>query len=211
MAAYTFFTHPMSRGQIARWALHEAGVDYDQVLVDWAAKPAALLAANPMAKVPTLIHHSETGERVITECAAICAYLGDACPEAGLLPADAESADYYRWMFFAAGPLEQAIIGSSMGWDVPKEREGMVGFGSLDRTLDTLEGHFEGNNFVCGTRFTMADVYVGSQIDWGLNFGSLPPREAFVAYAERIQRREAYKAAKAIDHALIEAARKGAQ
>ncbi len=211
MAAYTFFTHPMSRGQIARWALHEVGVDYDQVLVDWAAKPAALLAANPMGKVPALLHRAETGERVITECAAICAYLGDACPEAGLLPSDAESADYYRWMFFAAGPLEHAIIGSSMGWDVPKDREGMVGFGSLDRTLDTLEGHFEGNNYVCGTRFTMADVYVGSQIDWGLNFGSVPPREAFVAYADRIQGREAYKAAKAIDHALIEAARKEAQ
>ncbi len=209
MAAYTLFTNPMSRGQIARWALHEAGVDYDQVLVDWANKPAALLAANPMGKVPTLLHRAETGERSVTECAAICAYLAEACPEAGLLPSDAELADYYRWMFFAAGPLEQAIIGRSMGWEVPPEREGMVGFGSFDRALGALEGHFEGNNFVCGTRFTMADVYVGSQIDWGLNFGSIPPREAFVAYAERIQAREAYKAAKAIDNALIQESRKG--
>lgn len=210
MAAYTFFTNPMSRGQIARWALHEAGVDYDQVLVDWADKPAALLAANPMGKVPTLIHHSETGDRVVSECAAICAYLGDACPEAGLLPADSESADYYRWLFFAAGPLEQAVITRSMGWEVAPDREMMVGWGSYDRTIDTLESHFEGNNYVCGTRFTMADVYVGSQVDWGLTFGSIPPREAFVAYAERLQAREAYKAAKAIDNALIQEARKGA-
>jgi glutathione S-transferase len=208
MAAITFFTHPMSRGQIARWALHEVGADYDQVLVDWAAKPPALLAANPMGKVPTLIHRSETGSRVITECAAICAYLGEAFPEAGMLPSDAETADYYRWLFFAAGPLEQAIIGRSMGWEVPPEREGMVGFGSYDRTLEALEGHFEGNNYVCGERFTMADVYVGSQFDWGLNFGSIPPREAFVAYVERIQAREAYKAAKGIDNALIQEMRK---
>ena len=110
MAAYTLFTNPMSRGQIARWALHEAGVAYDQVLVDWADKPAALLAANTMGKVPTVIHRSETGIRVVSECAAICAYLAESEPEAGLLPSDAELADYYRWMFFAAGPVEQALI-----------------------------------------------------------------------------------------------------
>ena len=207
MAAYTLFTNPMSRGQIARWALHEAGVAYDQVLVDWADKPAALLAANAMGKVPTLIHRSETGERVVTECAAICAYLAESQPEAGLLPSDAELADYYRWMFFAAGPVEQAIVGRSMGWEVPEGREAMVGYGSLERVLDTLDGHFSSHAYVCGPRFTMADVYVGSQIDWGLTFGSIPPREAFVAYAERLQARAAYSAAKAIDNALIQAAK----
>ncbi len=208
MAAYTFFTNPMSRGQIARWALHEVGAAYDQVLVDWADKPAEFVRANPMGKVPTIIHRTENGERVVTECAAICAYLAEAHPEAGLLPSDSELADYYRWMFFAAGPVEQAIVGRSMGWEVPKEREGMVGFGSLERVLDTLEGHFDLNAFVCGDRFTMADVYVGSQVDWGLTFGSIPPRQAFVAYAERIQAREAYKAAKAIDNDLIQETRK---
>jgi glutathione S-transferase len=194
----------MSRGQIARWALHEVAADYDQVLVDWAAKPAAFLAANPMGKAPTLIHHSKTGDKVITECAAICAYLAEAHPEAGLLPSADESADYYRWLFFAAGPVEQAVVSRSMGWEVPEGREGMVGFGSYERTIAALEGHFEANNFVCGQRFTMADVYVGSQVDWGLTFGSIPPHEAFVAYAERLQARTAYIAAKAIDHALIE-------
>jgi len=203
MTTYTFFTNPMSRGQIARWALHEAGADYDQVLVDWAAKPAAFLAANPMGKVPTVIHHAADGDRVVTECAGICAYLAHAHPEAGLLPTGAEAADYYRWMFFAAGPVEQAVVGKSMGWEVPEGREGMVGFGSYDRTIAALESHFDSHDFVCGPRFTMADVYVGSQVDWGLTFGSIPPRPAFVAYAERLQAREAYKAAKGIDAALI--------
>ena len=54
----------------------------------------------------------------------------------------------------------------------------------------------------------MADVYVGSQLDWGLNFGSVPPNEAFVGYVQRLQGRDAYKAAKAIDNALIEESRK---
>ncbi|HCF24127.1 MULTISPECIES: glutathione S-transferase family protein [unclassified Novosphingobium] len=208
MAAYTFFTNPMSRGQIARWALHEVGAAYDQILVDWTSKPAELVRANPMGKVPTLIHRTESGERIVTECAAICAYLGEVHPEAGLLPSEAELADYYRWMFFAAGPLEQAIVGRSMGWEVPKDREAMVGFGSFDRVLDTLEAHFDLNAYVCGNRFTMADVYVGSQIDWGLTFGSIPPRQAFVAYAERLQARDAYKEAKGIDNDLIQEMRK---
>jgi glutathione S-transferase len=208
MAEYTFFTHPMSRGQIARWALHEAGVAYNQVLVDWANKPATLLAANPMGKVPTLIHHTVNGDRVVTEGAAICAYLAEAVPEAGLLPSADECADYFRWLFFAAGPIEQAVVTRSMGWELSKEREAMVGWGSYERTIDTIEGHLDGHDYVCGRRFTMADVYVGSQIDWGLNFGSIPPRPAFVAYAERLQARPAYKAAKAIDNTLIAEMRK---
>ncbi len=208
MAQYTFFTNPMSRGQIARWALHEIGADYDQQLVSFAHKPSTLLAANPMGKVPTLIHHSENGDKVITECAAICAYLAENHPEAGLGPSADEAAAYYRWLFFAAGPVEQAVVSRSMGWDLPKDREGMAGWGSYERTMATLEGHFEGNNYVCGQRFTMADVYVGSQVDWGLTFGSIPPNEAFVAYAERLQARPAYKAAKGIDNALIEEMRK---
>jgi len=208
MAEYTFFTNPMSRGQIGRWALHEAGAEYDQVLVDWASKPASLLAANPMGKVPTIVHHTVNGDFTISEAAAICAYLADAHPLHELAPRDTERADYYRWMFFAAGPVEQAIVSKSMGWDVAKDREMMVGFGSLDRVLDTLEAHFDANEWVCGERFTMADVYVGSQVDWGLTFGSIPPRPAFAAYAERLQARDAYKAAKAIDNTLIQEMRK---
>ena len=208
MAEYTFFTNPMSRGQIARWALHEAGAEYEQVLVDWANKPAELLAANPMGKVPTIIHHATGGDYVISEAAAICAYLADSHPLHELAPRDSERADYYRWMFFAAGPAEQAIVSKSMGWEVSSDREPMVGFGSLARVLDTIEGHFDANEWVCGERFTMADVYVGSQVDWGLTFGSIPPRPAFAAYAERLQERDAYKAAKAIDNQLIQEMRK---
>jgi len=207
MADYTFFTVPMSRGQIARWALHEAGADYEHVLVDWASRPPELATANPMNKVPTLIHHAPEGDRVITECAGICAYLADVHPEAGLLPLDAEKADYHRWLFFAAGPLEQAVVSRALGWTVPEGREGMAGFGSYERTIDALEGWLAARDWVCGARFTMADVYLGSQVDWGLNFGSIPPRPAFAAYIERIQKREAYKAAKAIDRALIKAAK----
>ena len=203
MGTYTFFTNPMSRGQIARWALHEAGASYQQVLVKWDNKPAALLAANPMGKVPTLVHHDQGTDRVVSEAAAICHYLAEMNPEKNLLPQDAEMADYFRWMFFAAGPVEAAVTTRALGFQLPPEREGMAGWGSLERVIAALDAHLATHDYVCGKRFTMADVYVGSQIDWGMAFGAIPPNEAFAAYAERFQAREAYKAAKGIDNALI--------
>ena len=207
MADFTFYTNPMSRGQIARWALHEAGASYQTVLVDWANRPAALASANPMGKVPVIIHHADSGDHVVTEAAAICHYLAETAGR-DLLPTDAERADYFRWFFFAAGPVEQAVVANAMGWQVPPDREGMAGFGNFDRTIDTLDSMLESGDYVCGDRFTMADVYVGSQVDWGLTFGTIPPREAFVAYAERLQARPAYKAAKAVDGAHIAAMQK---
>lgn len=208
MADYTFFTNPMSRGQIARWALHEVGADYEQVLVDWKGKPEALLAVNPMGKVPTIIHHAADGDRTVSEAAAICLYLAEMHPEADLLPTEPEKADYLRWTFFAAGPIEQCITSRALKFEPTPEQEVMAGWGSVDRTMDTLDQFLTGRTWVCGERFTMADVYLGSSVDWGMTFGILPPRESFVAYAERIQARPAYKAAKAVDNALIEEMRK---
>lgn len=201
MAEYTFYTNPMSRGQIVRWALHEAGADYEQVLVDWQDK-GDLLKVNPMGKVPTIVHHHGGHDHVVTEAAAICHYLAEMTGP-GLLPRDHEKADYFRWLLFAAGPFEQAVVAKSMGWEVPAEREGMAGFGNYDRTVNALDGWFQGHEYVCGGRFTMADVYVGSAVDWGLQFGSIPSRPSFEAYAARFRDREGYQAGKAIDGKLI--------
>jgi len=103
-----FYTHPMSRGRIVRWMLEEVGQPYQTELLDFATtmRAPAYLAINPMGKVPALRH----GEIVVTEAAAICAYLADAFPEAGLAPppGDKRRGAYYRWLFFAAGPLDAA-------------------------------------------------------------------------------------------------------
>ncbi len=204
MANFTFFTNPMSRGQIVRWALHEVGAAYDTELVDWSDKPRSLTDANPMGKVPTLVHHHEGDHiHVITECAAICHYLAEVHADADLLPHAHEKADYFRYLFFAAGPVEQAVVANAMGWEVPEDRTGMAGFGTYERTIDAFEAMLADRDFVCGARFTMADVYVGSQVDWGLQFGSIPARPAFEAYAGRLRARQAYTAAKTIDMKLI--------
>ncbi len=208
MADYTFYTQPMSRGQIARWALHEAGADYQHQLVDLSAKPPELLAVNPMGKVPVIVHHAPRGDRTVTECGAICAYLAEVNPDADLLPYDDETADYFRWLLFAAEPLESAIVSTYLGFAPTPDQEKTAGWRTYERTMATLEAHLDRNDYVCGKRFTMTDVYVGSQLDWGLNFGSVPPNEAFVGYVQRLQARPAYKAAKAIDNTLIAQMRK---
>lgn len=197
----TFYTNPMSRGQIARWALHEAGADYDQVLLDYGTtmKDDAYLAVNPMGKVPAIVHDG----KIVTECAAICAYLADTFPDAGLAPNDAERADYYRWLFFAAGPVESAMAHQMLELDVDSEKEMMLGYGNFDRVIDVLDEKLSNSDYICGDRFTMADVYVGSHVDWGLAFGSMPERDSFHAYAKRIQDRENYQSSKAVDNALM--------
>ena len=209
MADFTFFTQPMSRGQIVRWALQEAGADYETELVDLSNKPQGLLDVNPMAKVPVLVHHDGDHIHVVTECAAICHYLAETHPESGLLPARHEKADYFRWLFFAAGPLEQAVVAGAMGWEVPEERRGMAGFGSLDLTLDTLDQWLSSHDHACGARFTMADVYLGSQFIWGLRFGTIGERASFRAYVDRLTARERYREATEIDQKLIAAAQAG--
>jgi glutathione S-transferase len=180
MAAITFYTNPMSRGQIARWMLEEVGQPYEQVLLEYGTtmKAPEYLAINPMGKVPAIRH----GDMVVTECAAICAYLADAFPEAGLAPAPAERGDYYRWLFFGAGPLEQAVTNRALGFDVPPDKAMMAGYGSFAAAMDGLEAAVAGKTYIAGGKFSAADVYVGSQIGWGLAFGSIEKRPAFEAY-----------------------------
>lgn len=204
MAAFTFFFNPMSRAQIARWALHEVQADYEPVFVAWDDKPQALLDANPMGKLPTIVHHHGGHDHVVSEAAAVCHYLAATHPRAGLLPGEHELADYFRWLFFAAGPLEQAVTNKAFGWNPEAKQEMALGFGNYDRTIDALDGWFAGHAYVCGVRFTMADVYVGSAVDWGLAFETIPERPALAAYAGRVRERDAYKEAKAIDGKLIE-------
>jgi len=206
MAEFTFYTVAMSRGQISRWALHEAGADYDQIVFDWATRPESFTKINPMNKVPTLVHHHGDHDHVITEAAAINHYLAETHPQAGLLPDMHEKAAYFRWLFFASGPIEQAVIAKAMGWEVLEDRTAMAGFGTLDLALSAIDGWLKVNDFAAGDRFTMADTYVASQFIWGLRFGSIPETPAFKAYVERCTAREKYAEAIAIDNALIEAA-----
>lgn len=200
-APLTFYTNPQSRGGIVRWLLEELGVPYDTVVLDYGTtmKGADYLAINPMGKVPAIKH----GDQVVTECAAICAYLADAFPDKSMLPPPAHRGAYYRWLFFGAGPLEAIFTAKAIGWEVPADKQGMAGFGSFDLAIDTIESAVAGKSFIAGDAFSAADVYVASLLDFMLNFKLLEPRAAFDAYLGALRERPAYKRAKEIDAALI--------
>ena len=199
-----FYTNPMSRGRIVRWMLEELGQPYRTEVLDYQTmKGPAYLAINPMGKVPALRH----GDQVVTEAAAICAYLADAFPQAGLAPppGDRLRAPYYRWMFFAAGPLEGAVTAKSLGFEVKPEGRRMAGWGCLEDVMTALETAVAGREYLVGDKFSAADVYFGSHIGWGLQFGNLENRPSLAAYSERLQQRPAAVRAREIDDALIAA------
>ena len=193
------YTNPMSRGRVARWMLEEIGEPYKVELVDYAStmKGPAYLAINPMGKVPALRH----GDVVVTETAAICAYLADAFPQAHLAPppGDRLRAPYYRWLFFTAGPFEAAASNKVLGFVVPPERERMMGYGNFPKTISTLEAAISAADYLVGNQFSAADLYVGAQIGFGMMFGTLEKRPAFERYWERLSARPAFKRAKQLD------------
>ena len=197
-----FYTNPQSRGRIVRWMLEEIGQPYRTELLEYATtmKAPAYLAINPMGKVPAIRH----GDTVVTEAAAICAYLADAFPEARLAPPprDRLRGSYYRWLFFGAGPLEAAWTNRAMGFVVPPERERMAGYGRFEHVVDALEGAVSQAEYVVGDSFTAADVYLGSGIGFGMQFGAIEKRPAFEQYWQRISARPAALRAKEIDDAL---------
>lgn len=197
----TFYTNPQSRGRIVRWLLEEAELTYDVELVTFGKmmNSADYRQLNPMTKVPSLRH----GSTVVTETAAICAYVADAFPESQLAPALPDRGDYYRWLFFAAGPLEHAITNRNLGFEVPREKEATVGYGNFAKTIDTLSVAVQTNPYIAGSQFSAADIYVGSHIGYGMQFKTIPERPEFVAYWQKLQTRPAFKRAAELDDELL--------
>jgi len=197
-----FYTNPMSRGRIVRWMLEEIGVPYKTQVVEYgpAMKGPDYLAINPMGKVPALSH----GGAVVTETAAICAYLADAFPQAGLAPApgDRLRGPYYRWLFFGAGPVEAATTNQAMGVVVPDDKRGMVGYGSARLVLDALEAAVTGREYLVVYMFCAAAIALGSHLGWGMSCGTIEKRPAFESYTARLLARTAAVRAREIDDAL---------
>lgn len=196
----TLYTHPMSRGRVARWMLEETGLPYDTRILDYGAamKAPDYLAINPMGKVPALVH----GEAVVTENAAICAYLAELVPQRLLAPPEdsPERAAYFRWLFFMAGPFEALLTAKEAG---ALAKPVSAGYGSEDDLLRTLEQAVDGRIHLAGERFTAVDLYVAACLGYYLRIGALAPRPAFVAFAQAHASRPAALRAMALDNALM--------
>lgn len=199
MADIIFYTNPQSRGQIVHWMLEELAEPYETRWIEYGdeMKGAEFLAVNPMGKVPAITHKGVP----VTEVAAICTFLAASYPDKGLIPKVGEPglADFYRWMFFAAGPFEQAVSVKSMGWEVTAEQSRTLGFGTLTDTFAATEIALSKGDYICGDQFTAVDVYFGSHLLWGMMFGTVEKRPAFEEYVNRLQARPAVARAQEIN------------
>jgi glutathione S-transferase len=188
-----FYTNPMSRGRMVHWMLEEVGAPYRVELLSFDKKEhksPAYLKVNPMGKVPAIVHRGT----VVTEVAAICTYLADAFPQAGLAPRIDESArgTYLRWLYFGAGCIEPALIDRMFSRPMP-DRPGAIGYGSYDDVMQTLELAIKPGPHILGERFSAADVYIGAQIGWGMTTKAIDPRPSFQAYLGHLSQRPAFK------------------
>lgn len=193
MSSIVFYYNPMSRARIVHWMLEEIGEPYRIEVLRFEKgehKKPEFLAINPMGKVPTIVHNGT----VVTEAAAICTYLADVFPAKKLAPGTQEPArgTYLRWLYFGAGCIEPALVDRMFSRPMP-DRPGALGYGSYDDVLNALEIALTPGPFILGERFSAADVYIGSQIVWGLIVKALEPRDVFQKYIARFAERPAFQ------------------
>ncbi len=193
-----FYYAPRSRSGTILWMVEELGVPYRLKILNFKKSEHKLpdyLAINPMGKVPAIKH----GDTVVTECAAICCYLADAFPEAGLAPAiDApERGTYLRWLFFAPGCIEPAM--TDKAFQRPAVPPSTVGYGDFETVMDVIAQAVSQGDYLLGDRFCAADVVLGSALNYGMMFGVIPDRPEFISYTDRLKTRPALKRMQELD------------
>ena len=205
MPKLTLYHIAPSRSSIVHWMLEEVGQPYDIHLLSMNRgenRAPEYLAVNPMGKVPALKHCNV----VITEAAAICAYLADEFPQAGLnVPiGDPRRGVYLKWLFFGPSCIEPAMTDRAF----PRKEEArraMLGYGDFDTVMDVVAKAVAPGPYLIGERFTAADVIVGATLRWGMMFKLIPERPEFTAYAARLAQRPALQRAEAKDKQLTAA------
>jgi glutathione S-transferase len=201
-----FYSSPMSRGRMVHWMLEESGAPYRLQLVDLQKgqqREPSFLAVNPMGKLPAVVWQGT----VITETAAIITWLADAFPAAGLAPRldDPARGGFLRWMFFCASCFDAALMDRMLQRPPPEggpRAAGALGYGSYERTVETVAQALQPGPWLLGKRFTAADLYLASQIGFGLFTKALEPKPIFLDYVARATARPGHERFKLKSDAL---------
>ncbi|MEW6123823.1 MAG: glutathione S-transferase family protein [Pseudomonadota bacterium] len=189
---------PHTRAFRTLWMMEEAGLPYERELMDInspALKSPRYRAINPMMKVPAL----EDGAARLAESGAICAYVADLAPEAGLAPpvGDPARGRYLHWMFFDAACVEAAFVEKLAKVEIPSRA---AGWGSFDQVMDVIEDLVAPGPWALGERFTAVDVMIGTDIWYGIHLLKvIKDRPVLEAYAARCVTRPAFQRAEAIE------------
>jgi glutathione S-transferase len=188
---------PRSRSFSALWLMEEAGQPYERVLTDiskGAQKAPEYLAINPMGKVPAL----RDGDATLAEAAAICAYVAEVYPQAGLAPppGDVRRAKYLYWLFFGPGCVEPAMVQVATKLEISPTA---AGWGDAQRVFDVLDAALAKGPWILGDGFSAADIVIGSGLNFAIRqFKMLPSRPVFDRYIDRCAARPAFQRAAAL-------------
>jgi glutathione S-transferase len=188
---------PRSRSFSTLWLMEETGQPYQRVLTDistGAQKQPDYLAINPMGKVPAL----RDGEATLAEAAAICAYVAERYPDAGLAPpqGDPLRAKYLYWLFFAPGCIEPAMVQVATKIEMSPVS---AGWGNAQLVFDVLDTALAKGPWILGDAFSAADVVVGSGLNFAVRlFKMVPSRRSFDRYIDACAARPAFQRAAAI-------------
>lgn len=193
-----------SRSMTVRWMLEEIGEPYDIHLLDMGdaleQKDPEYLAVNPLGRVPALRHN----DVLVTETAAICLYLAEQFPRAGLnVPVESpDRGAFLRWMFIPPVTIEPSILWAGLG-DSASQMEYQP-FADIQSVAELLRLRLEDAAYIVGDRFTAADVLVGASIMWGTTmFPEMPRFPALREYWERLSQRPGWQRASDADSALM--------
>lgn len=187
------YYHPMSRAVTTDWMLKELEAEHEQIVVDFPAgenNTPEFRAINPMGKIPALVD----GDVVITETAAICAYLADKFPDKGYAPPlnSNQRGRYYRYMFVPGTTLEPMFTVNQL--EISDYSPQSAGWGDFERCIATLETMTPNEDWALGSQFSAADVVFGGMVDFAAQFGWLEsPSPKVAAYVRRIKDRPAYR------------------
>ena len=194
----TLYHTPNTRSGAIRWLLEELGVPYEVEIVDIRAPggaPESYRAIQPNKKVPAIVH----GGVAIHERAAICIYLCDAFPAAGLAPpvGDPRRGPYLSWLVYNDAVIDP-VIGARMR-GLTYEKLG-VSYGDFDDMARHLETTLSRSPYLTGDAFTAADLLVGGAVNVATRMLKvLPETPALHGFIERVTAREAFSRAIAKD------------
>ena len=177
-----------------RWALEEAGVSYEYVVMDEDEGQGPEHAErHPMGRVPVL----ETDEGLLFESAALCLHIADSNPEANLIAplGTRERAQTYQWVFFTMTELERTMV----SWGTARHREDEEAVAAARKRMakiaTALEEGLDGGEYIVGGRFTVADIVLGGVLESARKYKLFPDSPVLLAYLERLDGRPAKQVA----------------
>lgn len=168
----TLKLHGIAASRTARplWLLEEYGAPYEhvsQAYTGGATRTPEFLQLNPNGHIPVL----EDDGIVVWESMAINLYLARklGAPLAAASPA--EEAELLRWTFWAVTEVEKealTVLMHRVAMPADKRDPALAdrAEGALKKPFAVLDAHLASRSYLCGDRFTVADVNVASVVTW---------------------------------------------